>query len=145
MVEKFINLTTILLIDDDDTILTILLHLAKQMGAAEIYTAKNGADGLKLACEKIPTLVICDLSMSPVDGVSFLGGLRNSLNEIVSTIPVMMFTGEGTIDSEVKTTKLGISGFYKKPFNPRGMSQKLKAIAEIRFKDISSLYTNVIN
>lgn len=139
MLEQFSNSTTVLLIDDDDTILTLLSHLAKQMGAAEIYTAKDGADGLKLACNKIPTLVICDLAMLPVDGVSFLGGLRNSLNEVVSTIPVMMFTGEGTIDSEVKTTKLGISGFYKKPFNPHGLSQKLKAIADARIKELGSL------
>ena len=137
MIEPFSAPVTILIVDDDTTTLDLLSRLAEKMGAAEILTARNGGVGLLIACEKKPTLVVCDLGMYPVDGFSFLAGLRNASDPLVATIPVIMFTAEGDAASEVKTSKLGSSAYFKKPFNPKGLADRLYAIAEGRLTELA--------
>ncbi len=137
MFEQFSGPVTLLVIDDDETVLGLLSHLAKQMGATEVLLAKDGGQGLLIACEKKPTLVVCDLGMYPVDGISFLAGLRHARDKEVASIPVVMFTAEGDTDSEVKTSRLGTAGYFKKPFNPKGLAVRLYAIAESRLKELA--------
>ena len=136
MIEQFSAPVTLLVIDDDVTTLDLLTRLAEKMGAVEIMTAKDGGSGLLIACDKKPTLVVCDLGMYPVDGFSFLAGLRNSRDPVVASIPVVMFTAEGDTASEIRANKLGSTAYFKKPFNPRGLADRLYAIAEGRLSEL---------
>jgi DNA-binding response OmpR family regulator len=137
MLKQFPGQVTILLVDDDENVLALLTQLTSKMGVAEVLTAKNGGAGLIVACEKKPTLIVCDLMMHPVDGLSFLGGLRNAMDDVVASIPVMMFTAEGDAGSEAKSNRLGTAGFFKKPFNPTGLAERLCAVAEKRLKELA--------
>jgi two-component system chemotaxis response regulator CheY len=126
MIEKLpYDDVTALLIDDDDTTRNLLGRIIEKMGVKTVYQAKDGSDGLRLAHENIPTFVICDIQMAPVDGLAFLGGLRNSMAPGVSSTPVLMFTSEKTSESMERAKKLGIDGYLVKPFNPKGFSSRI--------------------
>ena len=92
------------------------------MGAAEVIAASNGGDALRLACEAPPTIAICDIEMRPVDGLSFLGGVRASLNPEVSAVPVVMFTAHKDSVAMEKAKILGVQGYLIKPFTPKGFA-----------------------
>lgn len=112
----------VLVIEDEDTTRSLLVRMLKAMGAAEVTEAANGSDGLRLACEHKPTLAICDVHMSPVDGLSFLGGVRAALDPKISSMPVVMFTAARDVAAVEKAKNLGVQGYLPKPFNPKGFS-----------------------
>lgn len=131
-IEPFPPGVTLLVIEDDDTVMQLISRVAEKMGAQEVITAKNGGQGLLSACLKRPTLVVCDLNMSPVDGLSFLAGLRNARDAEISSIPVIIFTADTDTTGEVKASKLGVDGYYRKPFTPTGLSEALAKAARHR-------------
>jgi hemerythrin len=120
----------VLLIDDDRTTMMLLSKVVVAMGATAL-TALNGAEGLIVAHERKPAVVICDYHMTPVGGASFLAGLRNSSEADVSKIPVIMFTAETDETTMAKLNLLGATKCIAKPFNPKGLSQTLYAVTEV--------------
>lgn len=113
---------TILVVEDDDTTRSLLCRMLKTMGATQVLEAVHGGDGLRLAWEHKPTIAICDIEMAPVDGLSFLGGVRAALDPKVSALPVVMFTGSKDSAAMEKAKALGVQGYLLKPFNPKGFA-----------------------
>ena len=123
MLDKFAGSdTVVLVVEDDQTTRELVVRLLTLMGAAEVLVAEEGGQGLRLACERQPDLVICDIEMEPVDGLAFLGGLRASLKPGVATIPVVLFTSTQQSETAQKAKELGVTGFMVKPFNPKGFA-----------------------
>lgn len=116
---------TILVVEDDQTTRSLIMRMLKTMGAAQVFEAEHGADGLRLAWEHQPTIAICDVNMAPVDGLSFLGGVRAALNPKVSALPVVMFTGAKDSAALEKARALGVQGYLLKPFNPKGFASTM--------------------
>lgn len=113
---------TVLVVEDDASTRSLLARMLKTMGAAQIHEATNGGDGLRLACEHKPHIAICDVNMEPVDGLSFLGGVRAALDPKVSSLPVVMFTAAKDSAALEKARALGVQGYLLKPFNPKGFA-----------------------
>lgn len=113
---------TVLVVEDDDTTRSLLVRMLKTMGAAQVYEASHGGDGLRLAWEMKPTIAVCDIDMAPVDGLSFLGGVRAALEPKVSALPVVMFTATKDSAAMEKVRTLGVQGYLLKPFNPKGFA-----------------------
>lgn len=116
------NDITVLVIEDDETTRELLSRLASNMGAKAVYAASNGAEGLRIACEKRPTICICDLEMEPVDGLAFVGGLRASIHKEVNEIPVVIFTAAKESVHVKKAKALEVVGWLVKPFNPKALA-----------------------
>ena len=80
---------TILLVDDEYSIVEVLTHLLEEEGYT-VVTAANGRDGLDRASEKVPDLVITDLMMPIMDGDELLRELRKSA--ALRKVPVILIT-----------------------------------------------------
>lgn len=117
-----VDTVRVLVVEDEETTRSLLCRLLAAMGAAEVIAASNGGDALRLACEAPPTIAICDIEMRPVDGLSFLGGVRASLNPEVSAVPVVMFTAHKDSVAMEKAKILGVQGYLIKPFTPKGFA-----------------------
>ena len=129
MLEKFEDDDVVaLVVDDEPTTRTLLTRLLSGMGAKEVVAATDGGEGLRLAFERRPHIVICDIEMKPVDGLAFLGGLRASIIPEVASIPVVMFTASTFSESLQRAKELGVSGFMAKPFNPKGFATYVKDV-----------------
>lgn len=124
----------VLVVEDDDTTRSLLLRMLKTMGAAQVLEATNGCDGLRLACEHRPNMAICDVHMAPVDGLSFLGGVRAALDAKISAMPVVMFTGAKDSAAMEKAKSLGVQGYLPKPFNPKAFASFMCDVAAKHYK-----------
>ena len=101
-------------------------------GEADFEVVGEAADGSEalqmLAGPFHPHLIICDVRMEPMDGLTFLGRLRASSDAERAGLPVIMLTSV-TEEGTVRDTKgLGVSGYLLKPVSPKQLSDRVKAI-----------------
>ncbi len=105
-----------LVIDDDDAVCHLVTALMTAMGFKNTWSARDGSEGLRIAAEKHPDIVVCDVDMSPVDGVMFVSGLRGALDADLARTPIIIFSGHPNIDIVEKLKNLGVHDFLAKPF-----------------------------
>ncbi len=102
----------ILIVDDEPNIRTILSAQLSRDGY-DVLTAENGEEGLQALRDHHIDMVITDLRMPKVDGMTLL---REALQED-RELPVVMITAHGTIDTAVEALKLGAFDYLTKPFD----------------------------
>ena len=103
----------ILIIDDEPEILKQVSGLMEDEGYRTV-TAGGGQEGLKALEQTDVSLVLLDVYMSGMNGLEVL----EKIKEAEPSLPVIMVSGQGTIDVAVKATKLGAIDFVEKPFQP---------------------------
>jgi two-component system nitrogen regulation response regulator NtrX len=101
---------TILIVDDEESVRKSLADVMRDEGY-EIVTAASGREGIELLQEAQPSLALLDIAMPGMDGIETLQKMR----ELRPDMPVIMITGHGTIETAVKTTKMGAYDFIVKP------------------------------
>jgi signal transduction histidine kinase/CheY-like chemotaxis protein/AraC-like DNA-binding protein len=105
----------IMLIEDDADILEFNSRLLEQ-SKFKVVTAKNGKEALVLLERTLPDLIITDLMMPEMDGLSFLRTIRSNSN--TDHIPVVVLSAKAAGDSKVEALKLGAQAYLAKPFLP---------------------------
>jgi two-component system nitrogen regulation response regulator NtrX len=103
---------TILIIDDEKDIRTSLTGILEDEGY-QVICAENGAEGIEIARQELPDLVLLDIWMPGMDGLETLGYLKAQLPQMT----VIMISGHGTIETAVRATKLGAFDFIEKPLS----------------------------
>ncbi len=103
----------ILIVDDDKDMVTMLKRLFTRKKLYNVYSATSGEKALELINKKRPDVVISDVKMPNMDGLSLLNTIKN----IDETISVILITGYGTIEMAVEALKVGAYDFVEKPFD----------------------------
>ena len=106
----------ILLVDDDTDLLSLLTIRLESKGF-EVETAESGEEALARIPLVNPQILITDLRMGEMDGMA----LFESVQQINSSLPVIVITAHGSIPEAVEATKRGVFSFLTKPVE----SQKL--------------------
>lgn len=101
----------ILIIDDEERMCWALDRALSHEGY-QVITATRGLQGITLAQEMEPSLVILDLKMPDIDGIEVL----RKIKELNKNIPVVMITAHGTIETAIEAMKIGASDYITKPF-----------------------------
>jgi two-component system, NtrC family, nitrogen regulation response regulator NtrX len=101
---------TILIVDDEESVRKSLAGVMRDEGY-EVVTAASGKEGIELLSEAQPSIALLDIAMPDMDGIATLQTIR----ELKPELPVIMVTGHGTIETAVKTTKMGAYDFIVKP------------------------------
>jgi len=101
-----------ILVVDDEMAMRDLLRIVLEKEGHEVLTAGDGTAGLELGTSRNPDLVISDIKMPGLDGVSLLAGLR----EHGLTIPVIMVTAYADSGSAIQAMKQGAFDYLTKPF-----------------------------
>lgn len=104
---------TILVVDDESGIRNDMSALLQDDGY-KVLTASGGAEALQIAQENGIHMVLLDIGLPDMDGVEVLRKIR----EMNPEIPVMMITGNATIERAVMSIKLGAYDFIEKPIFP---------------------------
>lgn len=102
-----------ILIIDDDTSLRRVLEYSLQTAGYSVATAASGEEGVRLFAETGPSLVICDMKMTGIDGMQVLKNIKSASPET----PVIMITAFGSVDMAVEAMKAGAYDYITKPFN----------------------------
>ena len=105
-------MSKILIIEDEEPIRRVLVRILKEEDDNfVIHEASDGKLGLDLLKNESFDLVLCDIKMPKVDGIELLQRTRKNN----STIPFIMLTGHGNIETAVESMKLGAYDFISKP------------------------------
>ncbi|NCF93421.1 MAG: response regulator [Verrucomicrobiaceae bacterium] len=116
---------TILVVEDEEDILDLVaFNLQKE--EYEVLRASNGNDGLALALEHMPDLVGLDLMLPGRDGFEVLKGLRDDSR--TRNTPVLMLTAKAEVANRITGLKLGADDYVTKPFSPRELVLRVKAL-----------------
>lgn len=113
----------LLLIEDDAQIRSSLITAFEQEGFA-VTSADNGEDGLKLALEGNCDLVVLDLMLPGIDGLTVCRKLRSEN----ARIPVLMLTARGEEIDRVLGLELGADDYLVKPFSVRELIARVRAL-----------------
>jgi len=120
---------TILIVDDDAQLRTSFEKLLTAEGHS-VRTAPTGEGGVELAKTNLPDLVIMDVRLPGMDGLTAF----QAIHEIEPKLPVIIMTAYGTTDTAIKATKLGAFDYVLKPFDiPEMLSLIDKALEAGRF------------
>jgi two-component system nitrogen regulation response regulator NtrX len=103
---------SILIVDDEPSILQSLSGLLTDEGF-EVMTANNGYEALKIIDAETPDLVLLDIWMPGIDGIETLKEIKKSS----TSLPVVIITGHGNVETAVKATKLGAYDLIEKPLS----------------------------
>ena len=103
---------TILVVDDEKDIRLSLAGILEDEGY-QVVTAASGAEALESARQDLPDLVLLDIWMPGMDGLETLEKLKTLFPQIT----IIMISGHGTIETAVRTTKLGAFDFIEKPLS----------------------------
>ncbi|MCX6902877.1 MAG: response regulator [Verrucomicrobia bacterium] len=117
----------ILIIDDDNGILQTVSDFLPPRGF-EISVASDGEQGVFLASEKLPDLILCDLFLPRLDGCEILAALR--CDERLADIPVLFLAGSDELEEARQDMNLGADHYLTKPFD----GQTLCSAVEARLK-----------
>ena len=107
------QLDTILIVEDNNDVRTYVKdHLQTQFNVVE---AQNGKEGMDLALDLIPDLILSDVMMPVKDGIEMLTQLKN--DQRTSHIPIIMLTAKSTIENKVEGLREGADDYLTKPFH----------------------------
>ena len=123
------------LIVDDEPNLRRILSAQLQRDGYDVLTAEDGEQGLTLLREHHIDLVVTDLRMPKVDGMTLL---REALSEDRG-LPVVMITAHGTVDTAVEALKLGAFDYLTKPFDKDEVRQVVAKALMTRQLDTAEL------
>lgn len=112
----------ILIIDDEPSIHEVVRAYLERDGFI-VYGATDGREGLELALSKRPQLVVLDLMLPDVSGEEICRQLRDR-----SDVAILMLTAKSTEDERIAGLGLGADDYLTKPFSPRELVARVKAI-----------------
>jgi DNA-binding response OmpR family regulator len=126
----------ILLIDDDETLIELL---AEHMSSAGYHPlmANGGLEGLRLAAEAMPDLVVLDVMMPGMDGWEVCKQLRER-----SSVPIIMLTAKGEEYDKLRGFHLGVDDYVTKPFSFAELAARIGAVLSRAVIDISKQVTS---
>ena len=113
----------ILVVDDESSIVTLLQYNLEQAGFT-VETASDGMEGLNAVLESKPDLIVLDLMLPKMDGMEVCKALR--LQKI--NTPIIMLTAKDDEFDKVLGLELGADDYMTKPFSPREVTARVKAV-----------------
>lgn len=122
MEEKMVkDAKTILIVDDEQPIVDILVYNLKKEGYNTIE-ASDGMTAVDIALEKKPDLILLDIMLPKLDGLSVCKRIKNSLN-----VPIIMLTAKDSEIDKILGLELGADDYITKPFSVRELVARVKA------------------
>ena len=119
---------TLLIVEDNADIRQYLT-----MGLEKLYniiTASNGEEGLEIAHQNMPDLVITDVMMPKMDGNQLCKKLKTDIE--TCHIPIIMLTAKTTINQKIEGLENGADSYIPKPFNPKHLLVRIEKLLELR-------------
>ena len=116
------NEPLVLAVDDEPGVLRLIkLELSTQ--GLRVITATDGEEGLRMAEQQRPDLIVLDIMMPDISGLEVMRRLRER-----SSVPIILLTAKDHDQDKVRGLDLGADDYLIKPFNPEELSARVRAI-----------------
>ena len=115
-----------ILIVDDESAIRDMLRVALEMAEYQVMEASNAQDAHSLVIDKKPDLILLDWMMPGTSGIELARRLKR--DEVTANIPIIMLTAKGEEDNKIQGLEVGADDYISKPFSPRELVARLKAV-----------------
>lgn len=122
---------TILVVDDEQDLLDLIEYNLRQEGF-EVLKAENGKDGIQMAKEHMPNLVLLDIMMPHMDGIEVCDRMRE--DPTLTHIPIIFLTARSDEKTEIKGLNKGADDYITKPISTSKLISRIKAVLR-RFEE----------
>lgn len=112
----------ILVVDDEERMVRFI-RLNLEHDGFQVVEAYRGAQAMDKLRSTLPDMILLDVMMPDIDGFEVLRMIRE-----VSSVPVIMLTAKGEEDDRVRGLELGADDYITKPFSPRELVSRVKAV-----------------
>jgi len=127
-------------VDDQEALRSLLARLLEREGFDAVQ-AENGARAVEMYRSESPLVVVSDIMMPRMDGLTLL----NEIRRIDRNATVILMTGQGNEDVLLKALRGGATNFFKKPFNVRELIDEIRKVVEFRLEAArSSLFSPLL-
>lgn len=116
----------VLIIDDEETIQTVVQFGIKMAAGWEVLTADSGEQGIQTAQAEKPDVILLDMIMPDMDGIATFRVLQSRSE--TEQIPVILLTAKTQTADTQQFNKLGIRGVITKPFNSLNLPEQITQI-----------------
>jgi two-component system, OmpR family, alkaline phosphatase synthesis response regulator PhoP len=123
----------IAIIEDEPNIVELVTFNLNRGGYQRILAADNGVKGLELVRKMLPELVILDLMLPDLDGLSVCKQIR--ANQQTKSIPIIILTAKSEEADLVLGLEMGADDYVTKPFSPRELLARVRAVLRRRGND----------
>ncbi len=115
----------VLIADDDPDILTVV-KINFELDGFEVETAIDGEDALQKATAQLPNVIVLDIMMPRMDGLTALHRLRSQAT--TANIPIILLTARGLPEDRVRGLELGADDYITKPFDITELAARVRAV-----------------
>lgn len=126
----------VLIVDDEQAIIDVLVYNLKKEGY-ETLEATDGITAVNIALEEKPDLMLLDIMLPKLDGLSVCKRVKNHLN-----IPILMLTAKDAEIDKIVGLELGADDYITKPFSVRELMARVKA--NLRKNEISNIQKETV-
>ncbi|OGA04219.1 MAG: histidine kinase [Betaproteobacteria bacterium RIFCSPLOWO2_02_FULL_64_12] len=116
-------MSTVLVVEDNENNL-MLVRDVLQLKGYKVLEAMTGAEGLRLAAEGKPDLILMDIQLPDIDGITALARLR--ADSATRAIPVLAVSASVMPEEQQQITASGFEGFIAKPLNMKSFLQTIE-------------------
>ena len=116
---------TILIVDDESAIRD-MLRVALEMADYECLEASNAQEAHSLIIDRRPDLVLLDWMMPGTSGLELTRRLKQ--DDLTAQVPIILLTAKGEEDNKIQGLEVGADDYITKPFSPRELVARLKAV-----------------
>jgi ligand-binding sensor domain-containing protein/signal transduction histidine kinase/DNA-binding response OmpR family regulator len=122
------NICKVLIVEDEAEIRDYLK--TELLSDYEILEASDGKQGLEVTLKEYPDLIISDIMMPQMDGITLTKKIKNNIN--ISHIPVILLTAKTTPESRIEGLETGADAYISKPFNTEELKSTISNLIEGR-------------
>ena len=138
----------ILVVEDESDVLIFVVDHLEYMGYS-VFTARNGKQGLEIAQNEKPDLIVLDIMMPEMDGYEACRRLK--ANSATQHIPILMLTAKGQLHDKVMGFEIGADDYLSKPYPKIEFEARIKAllrrhafVQELMSSNISGEYAHLV-
>lgn len=121
---------TLLLVDDDTALLSILAKTIEETGDYEVLTASDGAAALAIAEEHLPDIIVSDYYMPVMNGFEFCAAVKK--HPVLRDTMFMLLTSASEIDIKIEGFSSGADDYLTKPFLAAELISRIQALMRIK-------------
>ncbi len=118
----------ILIVDDDESIQTVVQFGIQMATDWEVLIASSGPQGLKIAGDRSPDVILLDVMMPDMDGIATFKALQSEPQ--TAQIPVIFLTAKAQTSERRQFNDLGVSGVITKPFNSLDLPDQISKMLD---------------
>jgi signal transduction histidine kinase/DNA-binding response OmpR family regulator len=134
------DLSTLLIVEDNRDVVEYLITCLKD--EYDLLFAADGQEGLEIALQKVPDIIISDVMMPRLDGLHMCKEIKH--DDRTSHIPIILLTAKADIESRLAGLECGADVYLEKPFHKKELQVQLRNLIQLRSR-LHERYVNIEN